>query len=239
MALSVAQDMLSEAYARSDSSEAASVCAALAAAASNVGFTYGEAQSVGYTFKASTVAFIPRALGYTLQFSDGAQIYLSTGVVVVATPYAGMAHYTTIYPEGAQNPAAPSVGPSGSVVWSIQEPWPQGPAEYVYALVFTLPKLVDTGMNVGGLEVWRLYFINLVGAGGVESFSNSGYVTLSAQVQQVYAYSGVSWLSIGFSSQTPAYPTGFFNVGASKLEFDGQVVVQVVVANVSVYGTRA
>lgn len=238
-ALGVSQSLLSGAYTRSDSSEAASVCGALAAAASSTGFTYGEAQSVGYTFRSSSIAFIPGVLSYTVEFPGGGPIVLSTGIVVVGTPDAGYfgPRYTTIYPSGSHYPTAPSVGVGGSVAWAAQQVWSEGSAEYVFTYVYTLPRLVDTGLSVGGEEVWRLYFISLVGGGGgVESFTKAGYIELSALGGQVYTYSGVEELSVTYTSSSAAYPAGFFNISTTTFNFESPVVLQVVVAQVAVSG---
>jgi len=244
VALGVAQDVLSGGYTQSDSSEAASVCSALGGAVSRVGFSYGAAESVGYTFKASSMVFIPAALEYTIQFSNGQSLTVSTGVLVVSTPAThfsfGGGYYETVYPAGGGYPVAPS---TGSVVWSIQDEGSVGGSEYVFTALYPVPELVNTTIVVGGEQVWRLYIIRLVGGGSsVVSFASSGYVSVEGLGEKVYSYGGVSGLSVGVSSLTQAYSTGFFRVTTTQAEFGGGaggVVVQVVVANVSVGGSTA
>jgi hypothetical protein len=240
VALSVAQDVLSGGYTQSDSSEAASVCGALGGAVSRVGFSYGEAESVSYTFKTSSLVFIPGALGYTIEFSDDKSISVSTGVLIVGTPAThfsyGGSYFEAVYPPGGGYPVAPS---TDSTVWSIQDEGSMGGAEYVFTALFPVPQLVNTTITVGGDQVWRLYIIRLVGGGSsVESFTKSGYISVEGLGEEVYTYSGVSTISVEVSSLTQAYPTGFFRISAANAEFGGGgVIVQVVVANVSVSGS--
>ncbi|MEM3710455.1 MAG: hypothetical protein QW453_00195 [Thermoprotei archaeon] len=238
VALSVSQDVLSGGYTQSDSSQAASVCGALAGAVNRVGFSYGEAESVGYTFWSSSLAFIPSALVYTISFSNGESISVSTGVLVVATPAThfsyGGGYYETVYPAGGGHPVAPS---TGSVVWSIQDEDSVGKAEYVFTALFPLPELVNTGITVGGEQLWRIYMVNLVGGSSVESFAKSGYVSVEGLGQKVYSYGGVTGLSVQVSSLTQAYTTSFFKLNTTQTQFNDGVLVQVVVANVSLSGS--
>lgn len=242
--LSVSQTLLSGGYTQSDSSEAASMCSALAASVNRVGFAYGEAESVGYTFQSSTIAFIPNALKYTINFSVGASISVSTGVLLVATPakhYSfGRNYYVTLYPAGVGLPIAPSSGPNSSAVWSIQDEYAMGGAEYVFTLVYPLPELVNTGISVGQEAVWRVYVLRLIGGSGVEPFSRSGYVSVGGLGEQVYSYTGVNSVSVQAISLTQAYPTGLFRVNTTGVQLgsdDGGAIVQIVVGNVSVSGT--
>lgn len=242
-ALGVSRDLISGGYTQSDASEARSLCSALGAAVSTVAFTYSEAQSVGYTFRSTSTEFIPNALEYVIQLSGGPTIQVSTGLILAATPATqfsyGANYYSVVYPPNGGRPTAPTVGTASGDVWAIQEDNSSGHAEYVFTAVFAVPQLVDTGMVVGGQAVWRLYVVRLMGGPGVQVFSDSGYITVDGVGEQVYSYGNVTAISVATSSSGSPYPPGFLGLAGSSYTFadPGSVILQVVVANVTVSGT--
>lgn len=246
-ALSISEQELSVGYVRADLSQERTVCSASSRAVDSVGFSFGAAQSVGYSFKSSAVAFVPNTFLYTLtlQLTDSQEVRLEyySGIFLFATgsPHYAISenYYELVYPEGdGTRPAPLSDGATADTSFCSLVEQVTGGGNYFYAAVFTLPGLSNSSLSVNGEELWRLYAVSLVGASaGVEGFSRQGSVSFAGNGERVYSFANVVSLNVSVEQASSVYAPSIFFAPQASYVFASPSDLQVVLGNVTVGGS--